>query len=212
MVIVILVLTGMLSVCASAQSKPRVVLETNFGDIVIELYPEDAPITVDNFLGYANSGFYDYLLFHRVIKNFMIQGGGYYLDGSIVRPRPPGDPIINESYNGLSNLMGTIGMGRTMEPDSATSSFFINHVDNIFLDKTTTDAGYCVFGRVTEGMDVVDAIAVTPTTDMTGLNVNLGNLPYNPTVDIYRAYIIPEPATLSLLALGVFFAGRRRRK
>ena len=187
----------------------NVKFETSFGDIALELYPDDAPITVANFLNYVNDGFYDGQIIHRVIPNFIIQGGLFDQDLNYISPTY--DPIVNESYSGLSNLRGTIGMGRTMDPDSATSSFFINHVDNIFLDKTTADAGYCVFGRVIEGMDVVDAIAVTPTTDMTGLNGNLGNLPYNPTVDIYRAYVVPEPTTLSLLALGAFLAGRKRK-
>ena len=132
-IVIALLFMGLFFPAFSAQN-PRVVLETNFGNIVIELYPDEAPITVDNFLGYVNSGFYNGLLFHRVIPGFMIQGGGYYLDGYTIIPRTPiNGPIINESYNGLSNLRGTIAMARTIDPDSATSQFYINHVDNLFL-------------------------------------------------------------------------------
>ena len=123
LVFAILLLAGMLSVCASAQSKLRVVLETNLGDIVIELFPEDAPRTVDNFLGYVHSGFYDDLLFHRSEPNFVIQGGGYYHIGYTIYPRQGGDPIINESYNGLSNLHGTVAMNMSRSSSGACSSF-----------------------------------------------------------------------------------------
>ncbi len=183
------VLMGAWPVCASAQNNPRVVLETNFGDIVVELFPDDAPITVDNFLGYVNSGFYDGLLFHRVIEGFMIQGGGYYLEDYIIYYRSTGEPIISESYNGLSNVRGTIAMARGGDPNSATSQFYINHADNLFLDRENCSdgVGYCVFGRVVSGMDVVDSIAQTT---VYYVSESFAYFPYNPTVDIYRAYVL----------------------
>lgn len=140
---------------------PIVTLVTNYGDIVIDLNSLLAPGTVENFLEYANSDFYDNLVFHRVIQNFMIQGGGYDLS---LNKRTPRDPIVNESYNGLSNLRGTIAMARTSDPNSATSEFFINHVDNLFLDRANAadGYGYCVFGEVISGMAVVDTIAALP--------------------------------------------------
>lgn len=176
---------------AFQHNRPKVVIQTSFGDIAVELFPDEAPITVNNFLQYVNSGFYDNLIFHRVWKNFMIQGGGFYVE---VYPYPlqrqPGDPIINESSNGLSNLRGTIAMARTSEPNSATSEFFINHVDNLFLDrKNAADGfGYCVFGRVIKSMDVVDAIAQTP---IGYLNVNFTHYPYPTLVYINRAIVAP---------------------
>lgn len=175
--------------CAYAVN-PVVVLETNLGNIGIELYPAAAPITVDNFLGYVNSGFYDNLLFHRVIKNFMIQGGVYlYYNGQFYY-RSTGAPIINESYNGLSNLRGTIAMARTGDPNSATSQFYINHADNLFLDKANAadGFGYCVFGKVVEGMNVVDAIAQVHVDPNSSLSEAF---PDNPMVGMYRAYVRP---------------------
>jgi peptidyl-prolyl cis-trans isomerase A (cyclophilin A) len=167
-------------------------LETNVGDITIVLFPEEAPITVENFLGYVESGFYDGLIFHRVVPGFVIQGGGYDPNYYL---RDPCDPIINESYNGLSNLLGTIAMATTYnEPDSATSQFFINHENNTFLDwQSPTDVGYCVFGQVVDGMDVVDAIANEPCgvvvfqDGVTGENVPIG--PNSPII-IYTAAIV----------------------
>ncbi|NIA17044.1 MAG: hypothetical protein GWO86_01730 [Planctomycetes bacterium] len=153
---------------------PQVTLQVTgsvSGNIVLELYPDKAPVTVGNFIDYVRSGFYDGLIFHRVIENFMIQGGGY--DPNMVR-KTPGEAIINESSNGLSNLAGTIAMARTPDPHSATSEFFINHVDNLGLDYGTIayngqeayyKVGYCVFGRVISGMSVVNAIAALPTTN-----------------------------------------------
>lgn len=181
--------------CASAQVNPEVVIETNFGDITIELFPDDAPITVDNFLNYVNAGLYDGLVFHRVIYDFMIQGGGFYLwrgpdDVDYIMPTDPCDSIVNESYNGLNNFRGTIAMARTSDPNSATSQFFINHRDNLFLDRdqAADGFGYCVFGQVVSGMDVVDAIAMTPTYY---ISASFANFPYDPTVDIYAAYVRP---------------------
>ena len=145
-----------------------VVLETSKGRIVLETDPDNAPITAENFEAYVRDGFYDGLIFHRVISNFMIQTGGF---GPDMEPRRPGAPIQNEADNGLSNKRGTIAMARTMSPHTASSQFFINVNDNGFLDhtaKTQDGWGYCVFGRVLEGMDVVDSIRETPTTARAG--------------------------------------------
>ena len=146
---------------AATQDNPVVVMETSLGSITIELYADRAPISVENFMQYANDGFYDGLIFHRVIQNFMIQGGGFTPDMSQKSGRPP---ITNEATNGLSNERGTIAMARTNVVDSATSQFFINTMDNGArgLDHRGTDPasyGYAVFGRVTDGLDVVDRIA-----------------------------------------------------
>ncbi len=149
---------------SAAQDNPTVVMETSLGNITIELFRDQAPITVENFLQYANDGFYAGTVFHRVIQQFMIQGGGMTAD---LQPKPTRDPIRNEATNGLSNERGTISMARTNIVDSATAQFFINTVNNArSLDNTGTDArsyGYAVFGRVTDGMDVVDRIAAVPT-------------------------------------------------
>ncbi|RME23666.1 MAG: peptidylprolyl isomerase A [Deltaproteobacteria bacterium] len=138
----------------------KVLMKTNKGQIELELFEDKAPVTVENFLGYVRSGFYSGTIFHRVIPGFMIQGGGF--DEGFNR-KPTGEPIKNEASNGLSNSRGTIAMARTSDPDSATSQFFINVVDNTFLDHGVRDFGYAVFGKVTAGMDVVDAIAAVPT-------------------------------------------------
>lgn len=142
---------------------PRVRMQTSLGDIVIELFPDKAPKTVANFLQYVKDGFYDGTIFHRVIADFMIQGGGYSAD---FERKPTRAPIINEADNGLRNARGTIAMARTFEPHSATAQFFINVVDNPALDHTADTPrgwGYAVFGRVIGGMDVVDAIRQVPT-------------------------------------------------
>lgn len=145
---------------AEAWRKPRVKLETTLGDIVLELYTEKAPITVDNFVLYCGAKFYEGTVFHRVIPNFMIQGGGY--DENMEQKRSGlRPPIRNEWRNGLKNERGTIAMARTGDPDSATAQFFINVVDNSQLDNPRDGAAYCVFGRVVEGMDVVDKIKDT---------------------------------------------------
>lgn len=159
----LLVFCALSVICVSAEAEPIVVMQTNYGDIVIELNDVNAPITTANFLAYVDSGFYDGLLFHRVMPDFMIQGGGFDVEGQYRQPLY--DPIENESYNGLSNLRGTIAMARTNEPDSATSQFFINLVYNYFLDKqyASDGVGYAVFGNVVSGMDVVDAIAAVNT-------------------------------------------------
>jgi cyclophilin family peptidyl-prolyl cis-trans isomerase len=155
--------------CIWAQSSnPRVRMETNRGVIILELDPQAAPKTVENFLRYVNDGFYDGTIFHRVIKGFMIQGGGLTTE---MREKPTRDSIVNEADNGLKNRRGTVAMSRTADPHSATAQFFINSADNSFLDhrgKTAKDWGYCVFGRVVEGMEVVDSIDRLPTTVKAG--------------------------------------------
>ena len=138
-------------------------LSTNFGDITLELNAEKAPITVANFLQYVESGFYSDVIFHRVIDGFMIQGGGFERDMTEKNTRAP---IANESNNGLLNEVGTIAMARTMDPDSATAQFFVNLADNQFLNYTSPDPeqiGYCAFGKVTSGLEVVQKIGVVQT-------------------------------------------------
>ena len=138
---------------------PKVRMETTKGTVLIELYPDKAPGTVENFLRYVNAGKYDGTIFHRVIKDFMNQGGGFTPDFKKVETFAP---IQNEADNGLKNTRGTIAMARTGDPHSATNQFFINTADNAFLDhtgKTMRDWGYCVFGTVVDGMDVMDRIA-----------------------------------------------------
>jgi len=151
-----------------ADPHPQVRLTTTMGEITVELDREKAPVTVENFLRYVDDRFYDGTIFHRVIRDFVIQGGGY-LPG--LRPKEgTRDPITNESNNGLSNLRGTIAMARTSDPDSATSQFYINVKDNPSLDYAPGRPGYAVFGRVVKGMDVVDAIAAVQTESRQGFN------------------------------------------
>ncbi|MHC4722210.1 MAG: peptidylprolyl isomerase [Planctomycetota bacterium] len=193
---------------AAVAEDDYVLFETNFGDIVIDLYPEQAEITVENFTGYVEDGFYDELIFHRVIDRFMIQGGAYNAD--LTHHAPTSGPIVNESDNGLSNERGTIAMARTDDPDSATSQFFINHIDNLFLDYHYNDDpcnfGYAVFGKVVSGMEVVDAIAEV---DTHYVNPGLRDVPDDPVI-ITSATVIPEPATILLLGLGCLAFVRRR--
>ena len=146
-----------------SEQNPVVLLQTSMGDITLELDAEKAPQTVENFLSYVREGFYDGTLFHRVIDGFMIQGGGMTADMAPKKTRPP---IKNEADNGLKNEVGSIAMARTQVVDSATSQFFINTADNAFLNhqgKTPAGYGYAVFGRVTSGMETVQAIAKAPT-------------------------------------------------
>ena len=147
------------------EDAPHVVVETSLGRIVIGLYEEQAPITTRNFLSYVDSEFYDGTLFHRVIPNFMIQGGGFVRnEDGMLQGKLPRPPIISESDNGLKNLRGTLTMARSNDPDSATAQFFVNLVDNQRLDRLgDVNVGYTVFGLVVEGMDVVDAIAAVNT-------------------------------------------------
>jgi peptidyl-prolyl cis-trans isomerase B (cyclophilin B) len=143
-------------------------LSTNFGDITIELNAEKAPITVANFLSYVEKGFYEGVIFHRVINGFMIQGGGFDAN---MKQKPTDAQIKNEADNGLTNDQYTIAMARTSVPDSASSQFFINVGDNDFLNHTAPTPsgwGYCVFGKVVEGMDVIDKIKAVPTTSRAG--------------------------------------------
>jgi len=142
---------------------PNVLLDTTEGEILIELYPEKAPETVANFLKYVDEGFYKNTIFHRVIKGFMIQGGGLTMK---MEEKTANPPVKNEADNGLKNDRGTVAMARTMDPHSATAQFFINLVDNDFLNHsapTMQGWGYCVFGKVVDGMDVVDKIGKTKT-------------------------------------------------
>lgn len=161
-------------------------LETNMGKIKVELYPDKAPATVENFLTYVREGHYDGLIFHRVIKDFMIQGGGFTKD--MKERRPAHSPIRNEAGNGLRNDRGTIAMARTNVVDSATAQFFINVVDNEFLnhvDETPRGFGYAVFGKVIEGLEVVDKIRAVPT----GRVSMFQDVPRDP-VTIHKAVIL----------------------
>ena len=146
-----------------ANENVNVKMVTNKGTIELELYADKAPITVENFVKYANDGFFNGIVFHRVINNFMIQGGGFTIEGT--QKKDTYEQIQNEADNMLSNEVGTIAMARTNNPHSATSQFFINVKDNNFLDHQNKKQGwgYCVFGKVTKGMDIVDAIKVVPT-------------------------------------------------
>ena len=154
------------NVLLKEEAMPKVKLTTSYGDIVLELDQENAPISTENFLSYVESGFYNETIFHRVISGFMIQGGGHLED--MTAKDADLEPITNEANNGLRNDRGTVAMARTAYPHSATSQFFINHKDNDFLNFRTNQVeegwGYAVFGKVTEGMDVVDKIADVQTT------------------------------------------------
>jgi peptidyl-prolyl cis-trans isomerase B (cyclophilin B) len=145
----------------------QVVIDTSLGTIKIELFEDKAPATVKNFLDYVDSKFYDGTVFHRVIPNFMIQGGGFEPG---MKQKKTRSPIKNESTNGVSNSRGSIAMARTSDPNSATAQFFINVQDNTFLDKAKAQdgVGYCVFGKVTEGMDVVEKIKAVKTANKAG--------------------------------------------
>ncbi|HEY7906125.1 MAG TPA: peptidylprolyl isomerase [Wenzhouxiangella sp.] len=161
------------------EENPTVILHTNFGIIELELFADKAPKSVENFIAYVESGHYDNTLFHRVIPNFMIQGGGFDLD---FQQKPTNEPVVNEADNGLSNTRGTLAMARTMSPHSATAQFFINVQDNTFLDHQGTYSGqawgYAVFGQVSEGMDVVDAIRQVPT----GRKAGHQDVPVDPVI------------------------------
>ena len=171
-----LLMFSLTSLAAGVDKKPRVALKTSSGDIVIELDREKAPVSVDNFLQYVRDGYYNGLIFHRVINGFMIQGGGYKPDMTLATPRAP---IVNEAKNGLRNDAGTIAMARTSDPNSASSQFFINLVDNPNLNYPAPDgAGYAVFGKVVSGFDVVQAIGKTKT----GYGGMMPNVPNTPVV------------------------------
>ena len=165
-------------VTAAEGTDPRVVLETSKGRIVLELNAQRAPGTVENFLAYVESGFYDGTVFHRVIPGFMNQGGGYTPDLEL---KPTRAPIANEADNGLSNDIGTVAMARKPDPHSATAQFFINTAKNDYLNHTAKDSrgwGYTVFGQVVEGMDTVEAISAVQTGRMGGMD----NVPLEPVI------------------------------
>ena len=163
---------------------PVILISTNLGDIKIKLNREKAPVTVDNFLAYTSEGFYDGVLFHRVIPRFMIQTGGLTED---MKTKPTKEPIKNEADNGLPNKRGSVAMARASDINSATSQFFINLVDNDFLNHGERDFGYAVFGEVVEGMDVVDKIAAVET----GSSGYFRDVPKEPIV-IKSATLIEE--------------------
>jgi cyclophilin family peptidyl-prolyl cis-trans isomerase len=154
---------------------PKVILNTTLGALTVELLADQAPITVQNFLGYVDAGFFEGTIFHRVIPGFMVQGGGFTAD---MRQKPTRASIKNEADNGVKNTRGTLAMARTSDINSATAQFFVNLVDNGFLDHGGRDFGYAVFGRVTAGMDVVDAIAKVKT----GRKGSHGDVPLEPVV------------------------------
>ena len=157
---------------------PVVVIDTSEGVITVELWPDKSPKTVKNFLSYVDAGFFDGLIFHRVIPGFMIQGGGFTPD---MQQKATQAPVENEAAADVGNGRGTLAMARTNDPHSATAQFFINHKDNDFLNHsapTTQGYGYCVFGKVIDGMDVVDAIAAVKTTNVGGM----GDVPAQPVL------------------------------
>ena len=167
---------ALLPIAASAQgtAAPRVKLNTSQGDIVLELYPDKAPKTVENFLQYVREQHYDGTVFHRVISNFMIQGGGFTAD---LQQKPTRAPVALEATNGLKNDRGAIAMARTSNPNSATSQFFINTVNNANLNAPMPDGyGYTVFGKVVAGLDVVDKIRAVPVGDR-GMHQNVPQTP-----------------------------------
>jgi peptidyl-prolyl cis-trans isomerase A (cyclophilin A) len=161
--------------CAEEKKNPLVMMETSMGNVKIELFEKEAPISVKNFLEYAKSGFYNDTIFHRVIPGFMAQGGGFTADR---KQKPTKAAIKNEAANGLKNDRGTLAMARTSAPDSATAQFFINVVNNNMLNRPNPDgAGYAVFGKVTEGMDVVDKIVNVKTRNLNPVFQNLPEIP-----------------------------------
>lgn len=192
LITIFLWLTLTWSVALAADLPPQVLFETDMGNIVVELNPKAAPKTVKNFMDYVSSGFYDKTIFHRVIKGFMIQGGGFTTD---LQRKETNAPIENEADNGLVNKRGTIAMARTSDPHSATAQFFINVVDNNALDfrsKTAHGWGYCVFGEVIKGLMVISKIEETPTTTRNSLQ----DVPETP-IRILKASIIDPNAKKS---------------
>jgi peptidyl-prolyl cis-trans isomerase A (cyclophilin A) len=167
---------GMVGVVGAAEKKSVVLVKTSLGNIKIELMQRESPITVKNFLSYVEAGYYSGNILHRVIPGFMVQGGGFTSD---MKVKKTGQPIKNEASNGLKNDRGTIAMARTSAPDSATSQFFINLVNNDNLNRPMPDGhGYAVFGKVIAGMDVVDKIASVST----GVTMGFPNVPKTPVV------------------------------
>lgn len=208
----VLICLPFLCLCASIQAdsnNPRVVIQTIFGDIAVELFPEDAPITVDNFLHYVNTGFYDFTVIHRTaaynppFSGFGIsQGGGFYFSGGYMQFKSPDrGPIINESDNNLSNVRGTIAMARQNAPNSATSQFFFNQVDNsaVFDRASRPDEGYCVFGEVISGMNIIDFVTHLPHISDTNFTLGMTEVPYyhaasgyDYPVYIFETFVAPE--------------------
>lgn len=202
----------------TTSTHPQVLVNTSYGPFTIELHPEQAPTTVGNFLTYVDEGFYAGTIFHRVVEDFVIQGGGFTTG---LEARSTHDPIVLESDNGLSNLRGTVAMARTSTPDSATSQFYVNTVDNTGLDYQSADSpGYAVFGSVTDGMTVVDAIANAHTFNLQ-LNATtlFQNVPFPFLIEILgvqrhtpAATLVATPYTAGATAHGVgeatFSAGR----
>lgn len=188
----IALLLTLLSLAAAAQSgsslAPRVRVETTEGDLIIELDAVRAPLTSENFLRYVRDGAYDGTVFHRVIPNFVVQGGGF--DGQLAE-RPPRAPIANESGNGLSNRRGTVGLAREDSPHSGSAQFYFNLVDNLALDPLPSRWGYAVFGRVIAGMDVIDRIAHLPTETVASFGADV---PVARPM-IRRAYVIETTGT-----------------
>jgi len=166
------------------QAEVKILMSTSEGDIYLSLDEQKAPVTVKNFLRYVNEGFYNETIFHRVIDGFMIQGGGF--DAAMAK-KSTHENIINEASNGLKNERGTIAMARMMEANTASSQFFINQVDNSFLNPNPRSAGYAVFGKVTQGMDVVDKIGKVKTATQKGHE----NVPVKPVV--IKSVSIVEP-------------------
>lgn len=196
----ILILCILFTGALMAKDNPVVVFETTMGNIELELYPDKAPMGVENFLNYVNSGFYNNTIFHRVIKNFVIQGGGF---DAVNGEKETGDPIMNEATNGLKNVRGSICYARTSDIHSATSQFFINHRDNTSLDHTNNTQsgyGYAVFGKVISGMDVVDKIANVKTgkvklkVSYNGQLVEypMADVPLEPVIVKVARVVIPE--------------------
>ncbi len=174
LVISTIISLGLIS--AANAENVKVLMKTSLGNIELELYADQAPLTVKNFLRYADEGFYSGTIFHRVINSFMIQGGGF---DENMQKKNTHAPLKNEAKNGLKNKRGTIAMARTSAPHSATAQFFINHVDNSNLDYPSGDGwGYCVFGKVTKGMDTVDKIADVYITTKNGMR----NVPEKPVI------------------------------
>lgn len=166
-VILCFVVVGMVAASSARAANPVVVVETSMGSFKVELFEDKAPVTVKNFLQYVEDKHYDGTIFHRVISDFMIQGGGFEPG---MKEKKTRDPIKNESSNGLSNLKGTLAMARTNEPNSASSQWYVNVKDNTFLDKAKArdGVGYCVFGRVIEGLDVIEKIKNVETDTVKG--------------------------------------------
>lgn len=177
-----LLLAPLAQAAETSLPNPQVVIKTSEGDITLRLFRDKAPLTVDNFLAYVDAGFYNGTVFHRVIPNFMIQGGGFLPD---MTEKATNEPVVNESKNRVHNTRGTIAMARTSDPDSATAQFFINQRNNLQLDWAPGRDGYTVFGEVILGMDIVDFIATAPT----GKVGSFSDVPQQPIIinEIVRA-------------------------